>query len=498
MEQQFNKSVCQSLSKVLNQVQNQEMTMELKLPESQPDIARVLGSWGQVILRSKEWQGNTIGVSGGVMVWVLYAAEGDPIPKSVETWIPFQMKWDIPELQQDGSICVCPLIKSIDTRCISARKMMVRTNIGILAEAFEPIETEFYHNDPLPDDIQVLKQTYPMELPVEAGEKHFQLEDVLTTAVMGHPTDKVCYYNLLPQITETKVLTDKLLFRGKIFFHLVYLSQDGSLQTVDHEFSFSQFEHLHAEYSLNAKGWTQPIVTGVEVDLEAEQPQVKASLSVQYVIYDQKLFEITEDAYSTCRDITPEKQIFKIHSRIDSPTYNIDITQKHSLQIKDIIDIVWYPNHPVIHQNGEKLDIEQTGVFQILYCDTDGNLQGSTIPSKRNWEILSDSQNDISLYSPYCDKPSVMHDADNITITVAMTVHSSISCQNHVEMISKMTINEAKEPDSNRPSLILCRNNEERLWDIAKRYHANLSDIQNLNNLQGEPSADQMLLIPLC
>ena len=58
MDLQFSKSVCQCLQKATCKAINQEQTQEIRLPDTMPDIGRVLGSWGQVIVRGKEWRGN--------------------------------------------------------------------------------------------------------------------------------------------------------------------------------------------------------------------------------------------------------------------------------------------------------------------------------------------------------------------------------------------------------------------------------------------------------
>ena len=40
---------------------------------------------------------DSILLTGGVMVWVLYAPEEGGSAQILNTWIPFQMKWDLPE-----------------------------------------------------------------------------------------------------------------------------------------------------------------------------------------------------------------------------------------------------------------------------------------------------------------------------------------------------------------------------------------------------------------
>ena len=73
MEIQFDRISVPYLQKLAGQLRAQEQTIEVRLPDGQPDIGRVLGAWGQVIVRSKEWGSGTMSLSGGVMTWVLYA-----------------------------------------------------------------------------------------------------------------------------------------------------------------------------------------------------------------------------------------------------------------------------------------------------------------------------------------------------------------------------------------------------------------------------------------
>ena len=55
-----------------------EQTQELRLAEGQPDVEKILGVWGQPVLRSKEWRGDTVGFSGGMLLFVLYRPAASP------------------------------------------------------------------------------------------------------------------------------------------------------------------------------------------------------------------------------------------------------------------------------------------------------------------------------------------------------------------------------------------------------------------------------------
>ena len=77
MEHRFEKRMMHCLRRDLWQVQERELTQEVRLTDGMPDIGSVVSSRGQCILRMKEWDGDSVTVTGGVTVWVLYdAADG--------------------------------------------------------------------------------------------------------------------------------------------------------------------------------------------------------------------------------------------------------------------------------------------------------------------------------------------------------------------------------------------------------------------------------------
>ena len=183
MELQFEKSTCPFLRRVVREVQNQEQTLEVKLSDGMPDIGRVLCAWGQVILRSKEWRSDSISVSGGIQTWVLYAPEDGSDARCVEGWLPFQIHWPLSGNDRDGDIRVNCLVRFVDARSVSPRKMMLRAGVAAEAEAYVSDQAEIFRSTELPGDIQLLKNRYPVRLMKEAGEKAFaQDEDLLIPA----------------------------------------------------------------------------------------------------------------------------------------------------------------------------------------------------------------------------------------------------------------------------------------------------------------------------
>ena len=136
MELQFQDTPLYFLRSITSQQKTQEQTQEVRIPDGMPDIGSVLGAWGQVLLRSKQWNTNSLGLSAGVMVWILYAPEEEGPPATMEVWIPFQEKFDLPDTGgREGTVHCDFLLTDVDARNTSARKLFVRVNVDTRVDA---------------------------------------------------------------------------------------------------------------------------------------------------------------------------------------------------------------------------------------------------------------------------------------------------------------------------------------------------------------------------
>ena len=221
MQLQFNKSSVRALETALQQVRSTELNQELRLPDGLPDIGRVLTTWGQVILRSKQWHNDGIQMAGGVLLWTLYTPEDGTEPRCVDSWIPFQLNWNLEPGKRDGAMRIMPLLTFADSRSISARKLMLRAGVSVMVQALSPVDVDYYTPADVPEDVQLLHRTYPMMIPVACGEKQFFTDEEVNLAEAGSEPQKLLSMTVSPEITEKRVLSDKIIFKGILTLHPV-------------------------------------------------------------------------------------------------------------------------------------------------------------------------------------------------------------------------------------------------------------------------------------
>ena len=142
MELAFQKTEVPCLRSVVGEVQNCEQTQELRLPDGYPDVGKVLCAWGQTVVRGKEWRSDSVLVSGGMLMWVLYAPEDGSGSRVLEGWLPFQLRFQLPADAPQGTVRVSALTRFADARSVSPRKLMLRGGIGIQAEVWVPNRLE--------------------------------------------------------------------------------------------------------------------------------------------------------------------------------------------------------------------------------------------------------------------------------------------------------------------------------------------------------------------
>ena len=490
MELQFEKKNLSCLRCLADPVLSREETGEIRLPEDLPDAASVVATWGQVILRGKEWRTGGMSTSCGVTVWVLYSSEETGEMYCVDTYLPFQFKTDFPDPGRDGQICAWGSLDSMDARVVSARKIMVRANMTLSCRAWVQEKISCPQAGEVPDDVQLKENTYPVTLCREAGEQNFALEETLSVPEM----EQWIYYTLSPKITEQKVMGDKLVYRGQCRVHMLGRS-GGKLQFWEGEMPFSQFAELENSYEQEAQGYLIPMVTAVELSRTEEgKALMKCALSCQYIILDRQMLTIAEDGYSIYREAKPVTEemnlpcVLQMQNRESTVTCAVD---RDGLQVLDIT----MQACPGWLDRGE-------GVYkmplwsQVLYVDPEGKIRGESC----RWEET------IALPAGENVRPGIYGETGDLAVS-SIGGKTQISGKLYLSEMSDtlwempvlfgLSLGEIQAKDPNRPSLILRRMGEDGLWELAKTCRTTVSAIQSANNLSAEPTVNQMLIIPI-
>lgn len=497
MQLQFHKTMIPCLQQVKGEVQTQEETQELRLPEDMPDIGSILGTWGQVLVRGKEWRTGGMELSCGVMAWVMYLPEEGGEPQMAEAWIPFQIKWELPAMDRDGTIRASCLLRNVDARATSARKLMLRATVGVLGEAWIPGEGELASPESVPEDVRLLKRSYPICLPKEAGEKAFSLEEELTLPASAPRMEKLLRFSLQPEIIDQKVMAGKVVFRGVALLHILYKSSDGGLHSWDFELPISQYSDLEREYNPDASVQVYLAVTALELDHDPEgRLRLKAGLTGQYLVSDTETVELVEDAYSPNRSVTVQIDELELPVILEDQMQTIHAEQTVPMDGSRVVDTAFYPDQPRQNRNPEKVEAELSGQFQLLCYDHSGRLQGASPKWHGSWNMPADANSQTWLTVAPSGLPQASLNGEGM-LRGDMLLRARTTAKQGIPMVTALEVGEMEAPDPGRPSLILRRAGNKTLWELAKASGSTVEAIRQANHILEEPDENRMLLIPV-
>lgn len=498
MNLQFETAKCEFLENLAGSPVTLEQTREIKLPEGMPDIGRVICAWGQMILRGKEWRRDSVIATGGVMVWVLYAPENGDKVLTVADWIPIQMQWEIRDSLHDGSLRIRWDLRWMDARMLSARKLHVRFSVAGMAEALAQREEGVFRKPEVPGDVQLLEETYPLRLVTEAGERNISLDEELSMAENLPKPETVLAYHADPQVTETQVLTDRIVFRGNLHLQVLYRCAEGGVHCWEQGIPFSQFTDLSDTYGDRAGAKVETAVTSLELDLgEDGILRLRCGLLGQYAVEEQKKLCIIRDAYSPRRTVEPKLANLELPVKLDTGNQTVtgEVTLPHSPQ--RVVHTRFLPDVVRKSTGQDGVEFGIPGQFEALFYDESGDLQAAsgrwegavTLPCNGGCEAECRVGKPMHL--------TAVPGEGSVTLRCQLPVTLECRSGEGIPMVTELKLGEEQTQSDDRPALILRKVGKDRLWDIAKTCGSTVDAICRANEITDAGDPERLLLIPV-
>ena len=495
MQLQFDSKPFRCLQYALQETVELEEVLELRIPET--GEITILCAKGQPLLRGKDWHGDRAGVTGGVAVSVLYLNE-EGIAGSCDGWLPFQKAWTIPCDGKDGVLSVCCSLCNLDARLTGADKVMVTVSLSLSVAAYVPAIIQLPSADDLPEDIHLLRKSYPVCVPVEAGERSMPFEEEMVLPPGKADIRQLLHASLQCGTMEQKPMADKLVFRGAASVKVLYLGVDGGVDAAFLTLPVSQYVQLEHIYGAEAEAALTLAVTNLETErLENGRLRVKGSLVGQYVICDRPLVELVEDAYSNQRSVAVEHQSLPMTQLLAGKELMRSLQTAVSVRAESVVCSDVYYKQPHISSQGEKFLLHTEGTVQLLYYGEDGRLQCVCTPWQLSQEESAGEQVRLSAEIKSVGNMQLTASDDGVAAAWDMQLVETAWQNAGLPASTGLKVEEKTAPEGRRPALILRKAGEYSLWELAKFCGSSMEAIRKANQLSEDPAADRMLLIPV-
>lgn len=479
----------------------QEEVTEQQLPDSLPQIEQILSCSGAVFVKNKEITDGKAVLSGQIRACVLYRAEGESAPQTVEKEWEFNVCKELPASETEQTVFCRSWIKRIDAKMLNSRKLLIRANIGCSFTVYSPSSVSVNVPAEPPKTLQLLKNAYDMLLPSYIGETEFRMNEECALPETAAGISKILRCSAGYRVSESKTVGDKAVFKGDVLLHIFYASSTGSLHCFDTELPFSHYTELNGEAETgDARVFLQPVSAEIDTDGQEDTKRILISLCAasQVVVYDKKRVELIEDAYVTRGELDAEWQELQLPAMLDSQTLNVSSELSVAAMADKVFDAQVYADRPVVRRDGEKMKAVVPVFAWVLILDRDGKLQGKEVKNEITCDTACASDSACSAACDIFEQPVCLasYDAVTLRLTAQMCIDNCMGSKLHTLRSAKVDLQKAGEHA--RASLIAKRAGEESVWEIAKSCGSTVEAICEANGLSsGVVQEGAILLIPM-
>lgn len=501
MELALEQTVTEYLKKALGQIQNQEETLETVIPDSMPDAERILGCWGVPVIRSRELRSGGMTLNGGVEARVLYAPTEEEVPRLLEAYLPFSMKWDCPMESEEGIMRHDCRLRGMDARILNSRKILVRANLTAKGELYRNEREESCYLREKPRELEALQEKYPVLLPVEGAEKSFLLDEDLDLPATCPEIGSLVRWDVQTELTDRKVMGGKGVFKGIVLLHLLYLSTEGKLCTWDFDVPFSQYVELAGSYEEEEDLDVTTMLSALEV-ASGEEPRrlrLRASVIAQCMVWARKSISLLKDAYSLTRQVNAEVQNMELFSRLDRQTIRRQGEAVIPMGNGTVIDGAMYPEFPAVRRMGDTTRLEMPFAAHILYLDEEGKLQGKSASGTAEWETALAENAALEADCQPDGRLQWSMGGGSCTLRAGLTIQADSFSSVQVPSICGLRMGEELPKNPQRPSVVICKPGQDGgLWEMAKTFGSTVTAIQSANGLsESAAGPEQLILVPV-
>lgn len=491
------KNQIQFCDRVLDRTSVYEETTDAIVPDSFPDIARIVCATGSAVIKDESPQGDRVLVSGTVHATVLYQPEGEEGLRVMSVPINFAHIEEGKGLTADSTCFVCCRVVNVDARTANSRKLNVTAKLCFETSAYDGKQialTEDVDGGELPLEIQYHKQT--VSLPQTVAIRDFTvLEDLETPYAEGtkllHTRCDLC-------LTDSRTMHSKAVVKGDARLHCLLL-ENGGMRITEHTVPFTQIldcDGLEEGQSVSVRFAIR------NLDSELHEGGVLSvgigACALLCVMQEQEIRSIGDLYQTTC---PLEVQSRPVHiTGLDARGElrgEVADTVPVGIRVGRVIDVSAVC-HAVSQEDASTLRL--TAAVNLLVQDEDAQpysvTRTMTLPVPLPQAMEGGTAQNLVLNA---SATPAGDDSVSLRVQVAGDLYSRAEC-----VINDITQVEAGAPatDPQDAVTLVLRyvDDDETLWDIAKRYHTTVRAIRGANDMAADTEnvRARMLLIPIC
>ena len=510
MDFKVNRELLSATEVVYDGLQEQSVELDYILPDYFPDIFRIVKCVMKPRIMSHMVYGSKITLELSVYIKVLYCSESSNAVQCAEQKLNYSKTVDIGRDAEKMRISHTIKTDYVNCRAVNKKRLDVRGAVSIHLNVSGESTCEAV-SDAFGMNIQLKKSALDYTTGKMYASKTLNMNEEFELGSSKPSVTGVIRSDAVILSTEKKIIVNKLIVKGEMNINILYTCESGgepSMETMQFLLPFSQIvdmEGIEPRYESNIS--VTPLQCEIHPSAEdSRSVKCDVTLRIDCCAYKQSTVDIVSDAYSTKYECSMTRSPAKIEY-MPTPVNETQLS-KASVEYKDGEIKCIYDAWGNIYDVSSRYDTE-SGKLSVI-----GNLQYSVmIKNTENVPELIEKDvpfeffiDNVSSDSRFEGSANIVSCSYNMVSTSCVDVKSEIRLSGLItgtseqKIISSIDIDEEKnvKRDGDYALKLYYAQENEDVWEIAKKYYTSVDAICDENMLEDEVSAcDRMLLIPI-
>lgn len=474
--------------RILNTAVSQEDTAETIVSDALPDVAELLMTDGQSLIRGKDVHRSGISVTGVSELNVLYRTEEGSLGR-LPVEIPFETEISFNISADTARIVASVHLTSCEARILNSRKLLLRAEVCITVSVWSP-RTLRWAEEAEAEGCRVEIKTECCTLhPVcEVEEKTFTAEDSQPMPAGRPRAESLLSTRASLQWEEAEQVGRKLVVRGTAEVAALYQTADDEAAAAEFRLPWSAFLELpEGETGLSWELATS--LTGCSGEL-TEEGGFSFSVGgvVQAVIRSETELRWIADAYGIDCAFAPTFEASEMDAEVscESKTENASIFLNSMRKPRSLVFLTADCGRPRQEKENLRLPVN----VKALCMMEDGRPEQLS----GRGEIVCAGTG--SMPEAACGEVFASVTPGGVELRVPVNIHQARYGRKTLNLLTDAEVSERSEKHSG-PNVVLLRSSAgDSVWSLGKKKGVSCEAIRSYNDLaEGEEPAPGSLLL---
>ena len=472
-----------------------EFSAESVVPDTMPDIERILDAETAIYIRSKSIDDGEITLDGVINAVVLYSAAEKESVHKLSLSLPVSIECRDSAIQSGDILLADTLVASSEAKILNPRKILLRwetvSELRLLRK--EPLELSCAGTEA--PGLELLTKSDCVGWITNVAEKPFTIREEISLPD-GAYMDDLLSYQVQVTAEDLKKVGSRAILQGTVLLSVLYTKEsDGSPDREFFTLPYSQILETPAE-----EGAVSVLLRQSSCSLEpvpglngASSLDLEIFVNAQLVCTADREITYIADAYSLRGPCETDYRTVSVTGAYETSELRQTIRDRAEAPegVKDVISVYPTASLPVVADGSVKLPV----TLRILYSDKNDQLHHAV--KRISAEIQAgDTDGTIYLASQIVFREvNASASGDGIDLRLETDYRFVRADRGEIRYVCSVTADDAAPITAGEgPSFFVIRPGDAAVWDLAKKYRSTCELIQEAN--PGGIVPDKLLLIP--